>query len=45
MHGDSLKVVEGLTAEICKEKEELTKKHQESMSVIKTLQVEKVSTC
>lgn len=44
MHSDSLKVIEGMTAEIYKEKEELTKKHQESLTVIETLRAENVST-
>lgn len=43
MHNDSLKVVEGMTAEISKEKEELAKKHQESLLVIEALKTENVS--
>lgn len=45
MHSDSLKAVEGITAEICKEKEELIKKHQEDLTVIETLRAENVSLC
>lgn len=43
MHNESLKVVEQMTTEIFKEKEELTKKHQDSLVVIDTLKAENVS--
>lgn len=44
IHNDSLKVVEGMTSEICKEKEALMKKNQESLSLIEALRAENVST-